>query len=141
MAVELVKNIKIDPRVDSYKTFFDHPWSRTLDAHVAGSKLEEPVFSLCVNWKSAANTHIMPWLMMHSIREFWNRYLRGQESFSEQAVSHLAQHVPAAMGDSLSNMKRKKLAEVMKEIGPPAPPGVQGDAERERAFRCFTSSR
>jgi hypothetical protein len=117
MAVELVKKIKIDPRVDSYKTFFDYPWSRKLDELVAGSKLEEPVFSLCVNWKSAANTHIMPWLMMHSIKAFWEGYLRNQESFTEQAVAHLAQHVPVAMGDSLSHMKRKKLAEVMAEIG------------------------
>jgi len=117
MAVEAVKNIKIDPRVAAYKTFFDHAWSRKLDELAAGSKLAEPVFSLCMNWKSAANTHLMPWLMIENLKSFWEGFLRGQESYSERAVAHLAQHVPAAMGDSLSNMKRKKLAEVMTEIG------------------------
>jgi hypothetical protein len=117
MGVEPVKNIKIDTRVDAYKTYFDHAWYRKLDETVAGSKLEEPVFSLGMNWKSAANTHLMPWLMIQSIKRFWEGHLRGQESASEQAVTHLAQHVPAEMGDSLSHMKRKKLAEVMTQIG------------------------
>src|SRR5437868_6648892 len=117
MGVEAVKNIKIDPRVDAYKTFFDHAWSRKLDELVAGSKLAEPVFSLCVNWKSAANTHLMPWLMIENLKGFWQGLLRGQESSTERAVAHLARHVPAAMGDSLSHMKRKKLAEVMGEVG------------------------
>ena len=27
MGADPVKNIKIDPRVDSYKTFFDHAWA------------------------------------------------------------------------------------------------------------------
>jgi hypothetical protein len=117
MGVEAVKNIKIDPRVDAYKTFFDHAWSRKLDELVAGSKLAEPVFSLCMNWKSAANTHLMPWLMIENLKGFWQGVLRGQESATEHAVAHLARHVPDAMGDSLSHMKRKKLAEVMAEVG------------------------
>lgn len=117
MPAEAVKNIKIDPRVGAYKTFFDHDWARKFDELVAGSKLAEPVLSLCVNWKSAANTHLMPWLMVENLKGFWEGFLRGQESYSEQAVAHLARHVPDAMGDSLSHMKRKKLAEVMTDLG------------------------
>src|SRR5207253_2041712 len=71
MAVEATKNIKIDPRVDSYKTFFDHAWARKLDELVAGSKLAEPVFSLCINWKAAANTHLMPWLKVGNLKGLW----------------------------------------------------------------------
>jgi hypothetical protein len=115
MADELKINIKIDERVDAYASFFDHSWSRAIDALVFGSKLEEPVFALSVNWKAAANAQLLPWLMMHSIKEFWRGNIEGQMSGSERSFWILAQQIPAAMRESLSNMKRKKLTEIINE--------------------------
>jgi hypothetical protein len=112
-----VKNIKILTHIDFYKTFFDHTWSRRLDELVAGTKLVGPVFSLCMYWKAAANTHIMPWLMVESLKGFSDGYGSGGRSAADRAVWHMVRAVPAAMTPHMTNMGRKKLTEVMDDLG------------------------
>ncbi len=108
-----MKNIKILTHVDFYKTFFDHEWARRFSQLAGNTRLKEPAFSLCVNWKSAANTHLLPWLMMENLKGFWDGNVSGQQSWASLAIWHLVKEVPAAMADHLTNMNQKKLAEVM----------------------------
>lgn len=112
-----MKNVSLLTHVDFYKTFFDHGWARGLHARVPGTKLSDPVFNLCVNWKAAANSHLMPWLMVESLKKFWEGYVSSQESWASLAIWHLVREVPAAMASHLTNMNRKKLAEVMAGVG------------------------
>ncbi len=117
MGAGLVKEISIDPEIDSYGTFFGHNWSQQLAELIAETKIKEPFFALCVNWKAAANTHFMPWFMMKSIRAVLEGYLNNDEPIIDQAFRALSQRLPDEMGDSLSNMMRKKLAQVIRKIG------------------------
>ncbi len=117
MEMDLVHQIRIDNRLDSYQTFFDHDWSRKIGTLVGGTKLEEPVFALCMNWKSAANTHALPWLMIESLRGLWTGFMSGHEPFALKTIKALSQRLPSEMADSLSNMNRKKLAKVVRDIG------------------------
>jgi len=117
MAREPAKQIVFDPRIESYQSFFDHAWAKTLSGLADGSKLDGLVVSLLANWKSAANTHTMPWLMIASLKGFAGGVLRSQVSASETAVAHLVRQVPEMMRDSLTHTKRRKLAMVMAAIG------------------------
>jgi hypothetical protein len=117
MANGIAKNIKCDHCLESYQSFFDHPWAKSLAGYVAGSSMEEPATSLLVSWKAAANTHMMPWLLIETLVRFSEGYGRSCETLPETALRQLAKRIPAAMGDSLSNMKRRQLETVITDLG------------------------
>lgn len=117
MEPETTHQIRIDNRLASYTTFFDHEWARKLGDLVAKTKIDDASFALCMAWKSAANTHALPWMMMHCMEGFANGLLKGYEPFGLKVVSALAQRIPSEMGDSLSNMRRKQLASIIQDIG------------------------
>ena len=54
MSGGITHTIVVDERLESYTTFFDHTWAANIDTLVVGTKLEVPVFNLCINWKAAA---------------------------------------------------------------------------------------
>jgi hypothetical protein len=98
-----VKNIKILTHIDFYKTFFDHDWARRLDELVAETKLTSPVFSLCMYWKAAVNSHAMPWIMVASLKSFSEGYGSGDRSAADGALWHMVRGVPAAMAPHLGD--------------------------------------
>jgi hypothetical protein len=116
MANEVVKNFTYDPQLGSYSSFFDHAWARRFSDLVSGSLLDEPTMALLVNWKAAANTHLMPWLMITNLVSFAKGYARSHETISESALGRIARHLTEAMHDSLSNMKRKRLSEEINKL-------------------------
>jgi len=60
----LTRSPSIDPRFESYKSFFDDKWANDLLALVESSKLDSPCFDLVHNWKSISNARQLPWLMV-----------------------------------------------------------------------------
>ena len=76
MSAEVTRPIFVDDRLESYQTFFDHAWATKIDTLATGTKLELPVFNLCINWKAAANTCIGPWLICKSLSGFWNGFVQ-----------------------------------------------------------------
>jgi hypothetical protein len=117
MAPDTVKTITHDPQLGSYLSFFDHAWARRFSELVSGSTLDEPAMALLVNWKAAANTHLMPWLMITNLTSFAKAYARSHETLSEVALGRIARHLTDAMRDSLSNMKCKRLNEEIIALG------------------------
>jgi hypothetical protein len=109
--------IRIDDRLESYKSFFDHAWAEGMFHLVDGTKLAEPVFLLLMNWRATANTHLLPWLMIHSIRGFEKGYLRPKEGLSEKIIRGLMKRIPDETADFLSMTSRKKLAKVIRKLG------------------------
>lgn len=109
--------IEYDRHLGSYGSFFDHAWATDLMGRTETSVLKDPVFSLLMNWKAAANTHMMPWLLIEQLKSFAQSYARTCQTASEYSLARIAKHIPAAMGDSLSNMKRKKLQQVITDLG------------------------
>ncbi len=108
--------IFVDEELESYQTFFDHTWAANIDKLAAGTKLESPIFNLCVNWKAAANTCIGPWLICNSVSEFSAGFAMGREPFAVQLINAYANRLPAEM-PSLSNMRRKELSAAVRKIG------------------------
>jgi hypothetical protein len=113
---DVIGNVRIDDRLESYKTFFDHDWSRRISDLANGRALEKAVWTLAISWKAAANTHAMPWLMMHSMYNLWQSFVDGDHAFAPALVTALADRLPAEMGNSLSNMRRKQLANAVRDI-------------------------
>jgi hypothetical protein len=113
---DVIATVRIDDCLESYRTFFDHDWSRRIGELSSGTAIEKPVWTLAISWKAAANTNAMPWLMMHSMNNLWQSFVNGDHAFAPALVTALADRLPAEMGNSLSNMRRKQLANVVRQI-------------------------
>ena len=116
MSGGITQTIVIDERLESYRTFFDHVWAEKIGKLAAGTKLESPVFNLRINWKAAANTCVVPWLICTTVSGFSAGFAMGREPFAAQMVSACAKRLPAEM-PGLSNMRRKELSVAVKKIG------------------------
>ena len=112
----ITHTIFVDDRLESYQTFFDHAWATTIDTLATGTKLESPIFNLCVSWKAAANTCVLPWLICDSVSEFSAGFTMGREPFAVQLINACAKRLPDEM-PSLSNMRRKEMGEAIRKIG------------------------
>ena len=108
--------IRIDDRFDSYATFYDHEWARQIDALVAGTKLAEPVLTLGLNWKSAANTHRMPWLMIESLKSQLYGFMRQHKPVASRVVTAMEKRFVEEMGDTLTRKARKRATEVIRRL-------------------------
>jgi hypothetical protein len=117
MTEEPIISIRIDSDLSQYRPFFDHLWTDQIDGMAAGTKLAEQVSTLCVNWRAAANTCAMPWLMCQASQRQWVGFLKRQQPFSQRLTGAVVDRVGDAMGGSLSKAKQKKLAQVVEQIG------------------------
>jgi hypothetical protein len=116
MSGGITQTIVIDERLESYKTFFDHAWAENIGKLAAGTKLESPVFNLRINWKAAANTCVVPWLICTTVSGFSAGFVMGREPFAVELINACAKRIPDEM-PSLSNMRRKELGRAVKKIG------------------------
>lgn len=107
----------VDKRLEAYKSFFDHDWARLFLSEVTDTKLDPAALYLVTDWKGAACTARLPWLLLSSLESLHAGYLTHQEPFGQGLIRFLGEHVVAKMGDSLSNMKRKQLAKVIGDLG------------------------
>jgi hypothetical protein len=121
----------IDECLESYKTFFDHDWARRIMDVTAGTKLDDCVFSLCVNWKAAANTHIVPWFVVTSMAHFAAGMTKSHEPLTVKIIKATAARLLAEMGDSLRNMQRKKLSNAIDRIGKEVCEGLERQEDQE----------
>jgi hypothetical protein len=116
MSGGITQTIVIDERLDSYKTFFDHAWAENIGKLAATTKLKSPVFNLRVNWKAAANTCVVPWLICTTVSGFSTGFAMGREPFAVQMIDACAKRLPDEM-PSLTNMRRKELGAAVRKIG------------------------
>jgi hypothetical protein len=128
MSSGIIHPIFVDDRLESYQTFFDHTWATTIDSLAAGTKLELPIFNLCVSWKAAANTCVLPWLMCNSVSGFSTGFAMGREPFAVQVIAACAKRLPDEM-PNLSNMRRKELCAAVKKIGTELMDGLSQQAQ------------
>lgn len=117
MTEEPTISIRIEDDLSLYRPFFDHPWAERITHLAAGTKLAEPVFTLSVNWRAAANTCAMPWLTCESSRRQWADFLQRQQPFARRITEAVVERVGGTMGNSLSKAKQKKLAQVVQQLG------------------------
>jgi hypothetical protein len=103
------KNLFIDHRLESYASFYDHEWAKRFSALTGGTKLDDIAFDLGIDWKGAANTFRMPWLLIHSLKDFNHGYKVGGQSRATVYFKALRQLVLARTARLLSNMKQREL--------------------------------
>lgn len=110
--------LRLDDRIQMYKSFLDYDWVGTLEKGVRGTNLDSIIISLLFALKSTANAFAMPFFMMHSMKAFEEGFLRGQESTPEKKLRLLADVLPARMAQrhGLSHMKQKQFSEMIHEI-------------------------
>jgi len=116
MRPDLKLNVMIDVRVEAYKSFFDHDWSKQLLSRTDGTKLKNPAFRLHCNWKAAANAQFMPWLMMESIQRFEYSYLRAQPTFSDKMLKDISESFGKFLDGEISNTVNKKMTKKVRKF-------------------------
>src|SRR5262249_54216497 len=100
------KHLYLDDNLDSYKTFLDHEWARSIEEQTRGTPLEEIFFDLQWAWKGAANTFYMPWLTVTTMVAAGLGAAK-DHSFPARYTAALKNRLASRMG--LSNMKTQKL--------------------------------
>lgn len=103
------KNIIVDDRLESYLTFFEGEWARRVSKVVDGTPLDPLVFDLTFSWRGAANTHRMPWMMVHVVKSFADGYRGGPDTLCQQWVQVVTLRLLAEMGDRLQPEQRREI--------------------------------
>ncbi len=113
------KSIRIDDRLESYQSFFDHAWSRNLEQIAQHTKLDTPAFELSASWKGVANVRRMPWLMVDSIKNFGDSLLSAKMPFPLEVLDMVVARIASTSKDNyfrhLSTMQRNTLTKVIRE--------------------------
>lgn len=82
---EIVKRIAVEEKMDEYVSFFDPTWAEEFLISLRMTKLDPYAIDLVFDWKAAAYTAAMPWLLVRAIPDFLKGY------------SSVPQMVPTAM--------------------------------------------
>lgn len=134
------KKISIDDRMDSYKTFFDHEWSKKINRLVDKSKIEQVVFDLATAWKSAANTHAMPWLMAHQLKPFYAGLMKTNGPYAADVVNALLTRLARESNNSIPvdviDRLRKILRHIALDVGVKREQ-IVGEFDAETAWKEF----
>lgn len=102
------KTFRVDVRMESYKSFFDHGWAARIMEATAATPIAQAVFDLCAAWRGVSNTHAMPYLMLEQFRGF-AKGLLGAHWHGAKWIAATQQGLASEMGDGLSNMGRRRM--------------------------------
>jgi hypothetical protein len=120
MERDIVDNALIDPNLDSHQQFFDHGWSKRMFEAVEKSPLKDAVDALMIAWRSANGAHLLPWLMVHSLKRFaegeGNGILRCRDNYSGEVVKGLVAKLDSRMHHNLQRDQRALLKRVVAKI-------------------------
>ena len=110
------KNIQIERRLDSYKSFFDHEWFEKQTEERRGTALYQPLFDLGAAWRYAANTHVLPWLLATQVQGATEMNLNTTEPFGKKYVTHVHERLAKRMGSSLHKAQRHRMQKELDTI-------------------------
>jgi hypothetical protein len=105
----MTKNVRVEPHLESYRSFFDHAWFGKWTEETTGTPLYQPVFDLGFMWRCSANTHLLPWLMATTIQQTIERKTNMAEPFGKKYVSAVQQRLAKRMGSSLRKTQRHRM--------------------------------
>jgi hypothetical protein len=120
MDKDIIDTPLIDPNLDSYQQFFDHGWCKCMFEAVKTSPLNDAVCALMVAWRSTNGAHMLPWLMVHSLRRFaegeGDGSLRYRANYSGEVVKGIVNKLESRMQHSLKLDQRLALKRVVTKI-------------------------
>lgn len=120
MEKDIIDQPIIDPNLDSYEKFFDHDWSRRIFEAVQKSPLKDAVDALMVAWRSTNGAHLLPWLMVESLKGFAEGEYKGslqyRADYAGNVVKGIVEKLESRMQYSLKLDQRLALKRVVAKI-------------------------
>jgi hypothetical protein len=120
MTNDIIENAVIDPNLDSYEKFFDHDWSECMFEAVRNSPLKDAVETVMVAWRSVNGAHLLPWLMIQSLKLFAEGKSEGSLGFradySGKVIDALVDKLESRMQFNLKYDQRVILRRVVTQI-------------------------
>lgn len=120
MDKDIIDHVLIDPNLDSYQQFFDHGWCKSTFEAVEKSPLNDAISILMVAWRSTNGSHMLPWLMAHSMKRFaegeGNGSLRFRANYSGEVIKGIVTKLESRMHHSLKFDQRATLKRVVTKI-------------------------
>ena len=117
---DIIDTPLIDPNLSSYEKFFDHEWAKDSFAVAKNTPLEDAVNALVMAWRSTNGAHILPWLMVESLKAFAQGELDGniryRASYSDQVVKGFVNKLEGMMQYSLKLDQRSALKRAVARI-------------------------
>jgi len=117
---DISDNQLIDPNLVSYEKFFDHEWCRSTYETAKNTSLENAVDTLMMTWRSTNGAHILPWLMVESLKHFSEGEIRGSQQFranySDTLIKMLVDNIEARMKYCLNFDQRSTLRRAVNNI-------------------------
>jgi hypothetical protein len=114
-AKKVIVNRMIEQNLEQYDGFFDHNWARALIDSVH-PRLRDAAGSLCLAWKEASNTHRLPWLMVHQMKEYAEGYMKGHKSQTAKVVELFTEWVLRELNGALKRAEKRAVLSCLKTI-------------------------
>lgn len=137
MNKEIIARPLIDPHLDSYKGFFDHDWCGRIFEAIRTSLLKDSVRALMLAWRSANGVHLLPWLMVESLRKFATGEAEGslqyRANYADEVIKGIVNKIAEGMHYSLKQEQRSNLKRVVAKIEKEAA-GAMKTAQEQVAF-------
>jgi hypothetical protein len=105
----------IDTNLEDYATFFDHGWAKEMSNHVH-PRLADALERLCLAWKEAANTHRLPWLMIHQMEAFARGFMRRAKPDLVVLIGEFRDWLFREMNGKLQRVEKKAIHTAIKNI-------------------------
>ena len=105
--VDLTKNIKVDVRLESYRSFFYHAWAERILSITEGSQIDLITFDLTASFKGIANTFALPWIMAQQLNGFANGFVESRPTIPRQFLELISDRLIGQT--NARNMLRKEL--------------------------------
>ncbi|MFI4861870.1 MAG: hypothetical protein ACIAXF_14450 [Phycisphaerales bacterium JB063] len=100
----------------AYETFFDHDWARRVGRRVQKTPFDDMVFKLCFQWKGAANTSALPFILVDMCSSFSDGYINGQRPRPLILLDAIAGRLGDKMSLPQDSDVRVKMLEGISEI-------------------------
>ncbi len=111
----IIATLAIEPDLDRYATFFDGPWAEALFKR-APTQLADAVSNLVLSWRMAANTHRLPWLMIHQMEGFASGFMRRSKPDMAVLMERLRNWLFKELDGELRRVEKKAINAVIDKL-------------------------
>jgi hypothetical protein len=120
MDKDIIDTPIIDPNLVSYEKFFDHDWAESTFEAVKNTPLEDAVGALVVAWRSTNGAHILPWLMVESLKRYAHGEVEGslryRADYSGKVIKGIVEKLVGMMQYNLNSDQRLALKRAVVRI-------------------------
>jgi hypothetical protein len=113
---EDVRDIYIAKALDAYESFYDKDWAERFSKITKTMKLSEPGLDLIMDWKGAAFTAAMPWVLIRRLDSPYDRWDHYMQSNTFKTTLWSSQRICyAAIYHAYENFLTRCVGEALKK--------------------------